>query len=165
MVAPGLFGNNSATAAEQAVHDERLVAKLDAYWNWAAEDDRIIGFSPYMWADSSPCTDALEPNRSKGCWLKHTCYERAPGSGPCGRPGELFGFGAQHYPKVVARLREIGAIVHNNAKKPTPPPVPPMPPPPPTPASPDHAKIFSFYGDNTTAQQGIVNVRLTGVRE
>lgn len=57
----------------------------------------------------------------------------------------------------------MGAIVANNAKIPPPPPTPTPPPPPPPPASPDHIKIFSFYGDNTTAQQGIVNVRLTGV--
>ena len=42
MVAPGLFGNNSATVAEQALHDERLVAKLDACHSRLYEDLRTI---------------------------------------------------------------------------------------------------------------------------
>ena len=50
------------------------------------------------------------------------CYNRSKNSGPCGRPGELFGLGAQHYPQLVARMREIGAIIRGNNPAPKPPP-------------------------------------------
>ena len=50
------------------------------------------------------------------------CYNRSTNSGPCGRPGELFGLGAQHYPQLVARMREIGAIIRGNNPAPKPPP-------------------------------------------
>ena len=52
----------------------------------------------------------------------HMCYNRSKNSGPCGRPGELFGLGAQHYPQLVARMREIGAIIRGNNPAPKPPP-------------------------------------------
>ena len=110
IVTPGLYGNDSAPAAEQMLQDDRLTAKLEAYWNWSVADETVIGLAPYHWGDSDV--------KNKG----HMCYNRSKNSGPCGRPGELFGLGAQHYPQLVARMREIGVIIRGNNPAPKPAP-------------------------------------------
>ena len=55
MVIPGLYGNDSATATEHAVQDIRLVAKLEAYWEWIKEDNKIVGLNPYHWVCHAWC--------------------------------------------------------------------------------------------------------------
>ena len=49
MVVPGFYGNDTATAAEHAVQDGRLLAKLEAYWAWVKDDENMIGLNPYHW--------------------------------------------------------------------------------------------------------------------
>lgn len=33
----------------------------------------------------------------------------------CGPDGELFGWGAKNFPRLVARMKEIGAIIRANS--------------------------------------------------
>jgi hypothetical protein len=73
MVVPGLYGNDSATPAEHALQDERLLAKLDAYWEWIQNDTRMVGLNPYHWTDTNAC---LLKNTSA---CTHMCYD-----GVCG---------------------------------------------------------------------------------
>ena len=46
MVVPGLYGNDSATAAEHATHDGQLVKKMELYWQWIQNDTQIVGLCP-----------------------------------------------------------------------------------------------------------------------
>ena len=48
-VVPGFYGNDTATDAEHAVQDGRLLAKLEAYWDWIKDDKRMVGLNPYHW--------------------------------------------------------------------------------------------------------------------
>lgn len=132
MVIPGLYGNDSATAAEHAVQDTRLVAKLEAYWEWIKGDDRIIGLNPYHWVCHAwcrlfgfwcPCFDPTvswqgKPNASCQCngpvpppKCRHMCYGSV-----CGRACNLFGFGARNFPRLLRRMRQIGAIIRSTTK-------------------------------------------------
>ena len=49
IVVPGFYGNDTATKAEHAVQDGRLLAKLEAYWTWIKADENIVGLNPYHW--------------------------------------------------------------------------------------------------------------------
>lgn len=104
MVIPGFYGNDSATPAAHALQDGRLLAKLEAYWEWIQGSTRIVGLNPYHWDDTNAC---LLKNTSA---CTHMCYDTV-----CGLDGELFGFGAKNFPRLVARMREIGAIIAANA--------------------------------------------------
>jgi hypothetical protein len=53
MVVPGFYGNDTATAAEHVVQDERLLAKLEAYWTWIKDDEEVVGLNPYHWVRST----------------------------------------------------------------------------------------------------------------
>ena len=49
MVVPGFYGNDTATAAEQVVHDDKMLEKLEAYWTWIKNDEHMIGINPWHW--------------------------------------------------------------------------------------------------------------------
>lgn len=49
MLVPGLFGDLSKPVEPAA--EDLLVAKLDAYWQWAQADERVLGFCAWHWAD------------------------------------------------------------------------------------------------------------------
>ena len=80
MVVPGLYGNDSATPAEHALQDERLLAKLDAYWEWIQDDTRMVGLNPYHWTDTNAC---LLKNTSA---CTHMCYDGVCGTSQAGIP-------------------------------------------------------------------------------
>ena len=104
MVVPGLYGNNSFAVPETArdLHDTRLVAKLDAYWDWIRVDPLMVGLNPYHWGTTSSGREGPNCSHTSGGCLT-MCY-----GGVCGGDGELFGEGAQAYPKLVRRMGEIG---------------------------------------------------------
>ena len=105
MVVPGFYGNDTGTAEQHAVQDGRLLAKLEAYWAWIKSDERMAGLNPYHWDDTNAC-----PPKPAKC--THMCY-----GGVCGPDGELFGWGAKNYPRLLARMREIGAAIHGNRRR------------------------------------------------
>ena len=74
MVVPGFYGNNTATAAEAALQDERLVEKLDIYWEWVKSDPLMVGMNPYHWGDSSGREGPNCSNVRGGC-LSMCCEE------------------------------------------------------------------------------------------
>jgi hypothetical protein len=106
LVVPGLYGNDSATHAEHAVHDKRLVLKLEQYWEWIQNESRIVGLCPYHWQDTPD-----PPRPGSGTW---GCYDPNSLEGNCGFPGELFGLGAKHYPHLKDKMREIGRVIATN---------------------------------------------------
>ena len=86
MLVPGLDGNGvnnvSGTLADQ---DEYLVAKLNAYMEWANNDKDIVGLIPWHWLNMpSPQTS-------------------------------IIGLGMQSFPKLVKRLDAIGAELKNGS--------------------------------------------------
>ena len=54
-------------------------------------------------------------DNTNACLLKNTsaCPHMCSGN-VCGLDGELFGWGAKNYPRLVARMKEIGAIIAGN---------------------------------------------------
>ena len=100
LVVPGLYGNDSATAAEHALHDQQLVKKIELYWDWIQNDTNIIGMCPYHWQDTP---DPPQPGSGPV-----QCYDPDKLPGNCGHVGELFGLGAKNYPALIAKLRDIG---------------------------------------------------------
>jgi hypothetical protein len=116
LLVPGLYGNASTVLPRRTpdadLQDERLVLKLNEYWDWAKDDDRVIGLNPYHWADADLCT--LD-NQSL---CVHMCYGGEGCDRPqvCGKSGDIFGAGARNFPRLVSRMREIGMIIRNNTK-------------------------------------------------
>ena len=83
--AAGLFANGSHAANVTAEEDE-LLAKLDAYWAWMQEEDRIVGMAPWHWI-----------NQMSGKWAK--------GSPPY---LDTWGRGVLSFPRLIDRLKQIG---------------------------------------------------------
>ena len=84
MVVPGFYGNDTATAAEHTVQDGRLLAKLEAYWTWIKDDEKMVGLNPYHWvrcfwfASVHYCT-VLPVSLLHGCpWRRRIIRTRAP---------------------------------------------------------------------------------------
>ena len=99
-------GNNSfgVPQATRDLHDARLVAKLNAYWDWISADPLMVGLNPYHWGTTSSGREGPNCSNTGGCLTM--CY-----GGVCGRDGELFGEGAQAYPRLVERMGEIGRLI------------------------------------------------------
>jgi hypothetical protein len=100
LVVPGLYGNDSATTAEHAVHDQQLVKKIELYWDWIQNDTTVVGLCPYHWQDT--------PNPPRPGSGPVQCYDPNKLPGNCGHVGELFGLGAKHYSTLIAKMREMG---------------------------------------------------------
>ena len=133
MVVPGFYGNDTAKTVEHAVQDGRLLAKLEAYWTWIKDDKKMVGLNPYHWVrfqsvfrrrpircfvashTYSPSYLSMAQHNSNACpkppaKCTHMCYGSV-----CGPDGELFGWGAKNYPRLVVRMKEIGAIIRANS--------------------------------------------------
>ena len=113
LTVPGLYGNLSDMGSREGAallrqQDERLVKKLDEYWRWATED---VGFEPYHWGDTNQCTLANQSACPTMCYGGEGCDRPQI----CGKVGDIFGAGAQRFPKLVQRMREIGGIIANNS--------------------------------------------------
>lgn len=90
-VVPGTFGDwNSSRSGPIAAQQDDVVAKLNGYWEWAQSDPLIVGINCWHWTTIPGL------------------YKRAPGIIP-------FYYGVDAMPKVVARLKEIGAIIREAA--------------------------------------------------
>lgn len=90
-VVPGTFGDWNRTRSPPVDQQQLdIVRKLDAYWNWAQREPLIVGMNCWHWLTISGL------------------YKTSPGIIP-------FYFGADHMPKVVARLVEIGAAIRNSS--------------------------------------------------
>ena len=137
LVVPGLYGNDSATASEHDLHDSQLVSKMELYADWMRRDSNIVGLCPYHWEDTPN-----PPRPGSGPWV---CFEPNKLPGNCGHVGELFGRGARHYPKLLAKLREIGSWF--------PPAVPPAPP------IPTNHRVFNTDQHKTINLLGGYNAR------
>jgi hypothetical protein len=118
MVIPGLYGNLSARETDPgavAAHDTRLLLKFEEYFRWAQADERVVGFFPYHWGDECLPTPQCLKNHS-------TCASMCYGGVGCNRPqacgtnGDLMGAGAESFPKLATRMREVGALVAKNSK-------------------------------------------------
>ena len=90
-VVPGLFGNDSTTPAGlQETIGNQMDARLEAYWAWLSGG----------WADDTTNSSAWVVGLAPFHWFQ--------------RGHET---GASNYSKVLRRLRDIGRVVRNNAKR------------------------------------------------
>jgi hypothetical protein len=90
-IVPGTFGDwNESRSGPIASQQGGVVAKLNAYWEWAQSDPLIVGVNCWHWTTIPGL------------------YKRNPGIIP-------FYYGVDAMPKVVARLNEIGAIIREEA--------------------------------------------------
>jgi hypothetical protein len=118
MVVPGLYGNLSARANDPeavAAHDQRLLLKFEQYFKWAQADEHVVGFFPYHWGDECLPTSACLKNHST---CRSMCYTGVGCKRPavCGTDGDLMGAGAESFPKLAKRMREVGVLIANNTK-------------------------------------------------
>ena len=67
VLVPGLYGNDSASPAAQAVQDERLLAKLEEYWSWAREDETVVGLNPVRARRGAGSGAALSAPHRESC--------------------------------------------------------------------------------------------------
>ena len=97
MVVPGMIGcsPSSTIGANQSfeLQQEHLLQKLDGYMAWASTEPRIAGFT--MWhynnyATNPDCGQVVCPGPERGCDWR---------------------WGASNFPKVVAKLHQIGQSI------------------------------------------------------
>ena len=83
----GFFGNYSLPIAEQ---DAALLAKLNGFIDWAQKEPRMVLMNPWHYSDLG-----APPNQKRVVNKNHA------------RDGE-YTLGAYAFPKLMARLRELG---------------------------------------------------------
>ena len=85
-----------------------LLEKLDAYWSWAQADKRVAGIVPWVSRRRRlPPPFSASPDLLARCqhWGTRTQHP------PYGSPGQVeFGLGASSFPRLVARLLQIGWV-------------------------------------------------------
>eukprot|EP01051_Picozoa_sp_SAG22_P000250 SAG22_NODE_5_length_41775_cov_111.520971_13_plen_1400_part_00 len=97
MIVPGMIGcsPSSTIGGNQSfeLQQEHLLQKLDGHMVWAKIEPRIAGFTMWHWnnyATNPDCGQAVCPGPERGCDWR---------------------WGASNFPKVVAKLRQIGQTI------------------------------------------------------
>ncbi len=93
----GFFGNYSLPIAEQ---DAALLEKLNGFIAWAQEEPRMVLMNPWHYSDLG-----APPNQKRVVNKNHA------------RDGE-YTLGAYAFPKLMARLRELGDQVNATRRRP-----------------------------------------------
>jgi hypothetical protein len=86
MLLPGVFGclANQSFFGPPAAQAARVVRKMDAFWNWARAEPKVVGLDPWHYWNESDTLDG----------------------GPCDMK-----LGVQAMPSVLAKLKEIGTAI------------------------------------------------------
>ena len=94
-VVPGFYGRNGSD-----YYDRRLVAKLEGYLQWAAEEPRIAGVAPWHWPDLPGC----EPGQ-RLCAL--TSWPCVLAWGAQGADGSCACRGGASFPQLLAEVAKV----------------------------------------------------------
>lgn len=92
VVVMGLFADSNTTAAGTLEDQEHvLVEKLNAYWEWANSESRIVGLNVWHWIDTPPVATQRPRQRARS------------------NPATEYNVGTESLPRVITRLAEIRA--------------------------------------------------------